>query len=76
MPYDGREDKAGIETGEEARCVRVTIDLLGRQVCCSPLLCFFVALKVSQVSSPLDGMHYINTALHVMTGLLGCQVIA
>jgi len=23
------------------RSVRVTIDLLGRQVCCSPLLCFF-----------------------------------
>ncbi len=40
------------------RSVRVTIDLLGRQACCSPLLCFFVALKVLLVFSPLDNMHY------------------
>jgi len=54
------------------RSVRVTIDLLGRQVCCSPLLCFFKALI--SVFSSSDGMHCIHTALHVMVGLLGCQV--
>ena len=54
------------------RSVRVTIDLLGRQVCCSPLLCFFVALL--PVFSSLDGMRCIHTALHVLVGLLGCQV--